>query len=397
MHIAYFVIGWPVEKFSNGIVTYTTYMKSALEKKGHKVSIFTSRLVSEVNEPNVYVLKTRFWDKVKQYLLGYRSNLYYFSKLIADEILRLHKKDPIDIIEMEESFGWFADIAAITSLPLLTKLHGPAFLNLNSFELKTAWGIERVQREGRALEKAKSIISPCKYTLERTVEKYHLNPANTSVIVNPIEVNNQLPLWKLDGCDPNVILFIGRFDLHKGGDIILQAFLSLLQRRTNLKLVFVGQDRGLTNPDESVTFFKPYCDLLFPSELRGQVDYRGVLTPQEINFLRTKAMVTIVPSRFENYSYTFIEAMMQGCPIVCTDAGGCPELIQNGVTGLLAKSENPEDFALKIAYLLDHPMEAEAMGKAARQRVIECNSPSKVVEETLKMYEKTIAIHSGKI
>ena len=106
-------------------------------------------------------------------------------------------------------------------------------------------------------------------------------------------------------------------------------------------------------------------------------------------------MVTVVASRWENAGYTVLEAMFQGCPIVSTDAGGCPESVINGVTGRLAKSEDPDDFATQLCTMFSNPKAAETMGQAARQHVIEHHSTESVAAASLEMYEKAISNSRG--
>jgi glycosyltransferase involved in cell wall biosynthesis len=189
-------------------------------------------------------------------------------------------------------------------------------------------------------------------------------------------------------------LFVGRFDLRKGADIALQAFLLALKERPNLNLIFVGPDNGLSMPDGTALHFNAYCDSFFPKSLRDRVDYRGRLSNREIAELRTKAMVTLVASRWENQGYTVLEAMYQGCPVVSTDAGGCPESVIDGVTGRLARSEDSHDFAVKIASILEDPEGAEAIGQTARQHVIANHAAEKVAAETLEMYRKVTSNHA---
>ena len=102
-------------------------------------------------------------------------------------------------------------------------------------------------------------------------------------------------------------------------------------------------------------------------------------------------MVTLIASRWENQGYTVLEAMYQGCPVVSTDAGGSPESVKNGVTGRLARSEDPYDFALQICSMLEDPESAEAIGQTARQHVIANHSAEKVAAETLEMYRTVIS------
>jgi glycosyltransferase involved in cell wall biosynthesis len=394
MHIAFWSPAWPLEKFQNGIITYVHWMKRELQSQGHRVSVFTEGANSGQEADVHYVrlrLRDRMFRRIARLWRSSEYDVFGYSAVIAAEMMRVHRRDPIDIIEMEESFGWFADVAKRTSLPLLVKLHGPAFLSLVEDELHTPFGRVKVDREGSALRRAGAIVSPSQLTLEQTLTKYRLAPKESGHIVNPLRMDSDTPLWSLAACERDTVLFVGRFDLRKGADVLLKALLSVLQKRPAVKLIFVGPDRGLPGSGGELVHFEAYCDHLFPPQLRTRVDFRGRLANREIATLRAQAMLTVIASRWENQGYTVLEAMFQGCPIVSTDAGGCPESVINGVTGRLAKSEDSGDFATQILAMLDDPERARLLGQAARQHVIDLHSPDKVAAASLLMYRKVIA------
>jgi glycosyltransferase involved in cell wall biosynthesis len=398
MHIAFWSPGWPLEKYQNGIVTYVHWMKRELEARGHRISVFTAGLDPSGSERHVFHVRyprLTIRDRVRRRLTRLwqsgQFEVFEFSKVISAAILEVHRQDPIDVVDMEESFGWFADVARLTSIPLVVRLHGPAFLSLVEHELETPFGREKIVREGRALRCATTITSPCMKTLVETVDRYQLAPRIQRHIEYPIAMDANAPLWRLDECDRNTVLFVGRFDSRKGADIILKAFLSLLEIRPNLRLVFVGPDRGLSTAEGQMLHFDAYRNLLFPMELRRRIDFRGPLSHVEIPWLRVRSMVTVIPSRWENPGYTLLEAMLQGCPVVCTDAGGCPESVIHRTTGRLAKSEDPASFAEQILAMLDEPASAAALGTAARQHVLEHHSAARIADSMLDVYEKAIA------
>ena len=395
MHIALWSPGWPLESYHNGIVTYVHSMKQELEGLGHRVSVFTARKDPTVTDPRVHRVRHGTWGRLVRSVAGRMfpidRDIANFGRVIAAAILAVHRRDPIDIIEMEESFGWAADIGRLSSIPVLVKLHGPAFLSLVEEELSTPAGRQRVDREGRALKCAEAIASPSSLTLSQTIERYGLKPPMQQHIVNPMTMPEGTPVWRLDRCDQKTILFVGRFDKRKGADVILRAFELLLRRRPDLKLVFVGPDLGLANPDGSWTHFESFRDSIFPAALRGQVDFRGRMPHHEIALLRVDATVTVIASRWENQGYTALEAMFQGCPVVCSDAGGCPESVIHGDTGLLARSGDPVDFALKLSRVFDDLEGAAAMGASARRHVLENHAARKVASDSLALYERVIA------
>ena len=395
MHIAMWSPGWPLEKYQNGIVTFVDAMKKELEALGHRVSVFAPPADGSSPEESVHRVRrgiaARLARRAFYRMFPIDRDLLTFGEVVAAAILAVHRRDPIDVIEMEESFGWADDVARITRIPTLVKLHGPAFLSMLEEELSTSRGRDRVEREGRCLARADAIASPSQLTMAQTIERYRLSPAIQEHVFNPIGGSFDLPLWTPGGCERDTLLFVGRFDRRKGADVILNAFKELLAERPDLKLVFVGPDYGLHRPGGEVVGFDAYRDALFPPELRGRVDFRGRMAHHEISALRPRAAVTVIASRWENQGYTALEAMLQGCPVVCSDAGGCPESVIHGKTGLLARSEDAADFAAKLKAMLDDPAAAAAMGAAARRHVLEHHSAERVARQSLALYERMIA------
>lgn len=396
MHIGYWCPAWPMEKFQNGIITYVHWMKRELERRGHRVSIFTQGEPPTVTDPQVHYVKAGLRHRIRRRLSSILQpvefNLFDHSAVIASGILESHRRDPIDVFEMEETFGWFATIARRTAIPFVVKLHGPAFLTLPVDERNSPFGREKIKREGIALRTVSAVVAPSKWALTKTMEFYKLTPREAAQVANPIGVEPNAPLWGKDTCDRSTILYVGRFDMIKGADVMLRAFSVLLESRPDTRLIFVGPDHGIPEPDGRLLKFEDHCKLHYPLSFRARVDFRGQLAIGEVARLRTRAMVTVAASRSENQPYAVLEAMLQGCPVVTTDAGGCPEIVSDGVTGLLAKSENPDDFARRIATAMENIDASAAIGHAARRHVIENFSPAKVADASLEMYEKVIAM-----
>ena len=400
MHVAFFSPGWPLQKYQNGIVTYVHWMKRELESQGHCVTVFTGALDAASQEPNVHLVSLGsglgLSRTLSKHIRRGRPNywgIFDFGAELARAIKKVHRRHPIDIVEMEESFGWCADVARLTSLPLVVKLHGPAFTTMVKDELESPMGMERVKREGQALSNIESIVSPTELVLRRTIDKYNLKPQDARRIVNPVVMNVATPLWNRKGCDASRILFVGRFDLIKGADIILHAFAMSAKQNKNLRMVFVGPDNGVTGPDGKTLRFSEFCDSAIPADVRAQVDFRGRLPNDAIMALRTESVLTVVASRWENQGYALLEAMFQGCPVVSTDAGGCPESVVDGVTGLLAKSEDAESFSRQITSIVNDQVRAEALGRAARQYVMETHNAKTVTEASLENYARVISLH----
>ncbi|HUP08743.1 MAG TPA: glycosyltransferase family 4 protein [Caldimonas sp.] len=391
MHVGLFAPAWPLRLFPNGIVTYVHAMREELQQQGHRVTVFASDVGEEA--AGVHRLGGSLsFRALRWWRARARSN--YHAALdwgigCAADVMSVHRRAPIDVIEMEESFGWFADVARLTRIPTVVKLHGPAFMSLVGGEIETPFARARIDREGQALAGAPVITSPARRTLDETLARYRLSPAVARHVVNPLQLPRDAPLWRLEACERRTLLFVGRFDARKGGDLVLRAFARLLDEDPALKLIFVGPDGGVPNEGGHTVRFEAFVAQCLPHHA-DRVDYRGPLGPADICALRAKAYATLVASRWENQSYTALEAMLQGCPIVSSDAGGQPESVQHGITGLLAEAGSVDALCMQVRALLRDPALAAKLGAQARAHVLHHHAPERVVRETLEVYEQAI-------
>ena len=86
-----------------------------------------------------------------------------------------------------------------------------------------------------------------------------------------------------------------------------------------------------------------------------------------------------------------LDAMALGKPVVATHAGGIPEVVQDGVTGLLVPPCDPQALADALSYLLQHPEQGEAFGAAGRKRVERHFTVAQMACRTLQVYERMLA------
>jgi glycosyltransferase involved in cell wall biosynthesis len=82
--------------------------------------------------------------------------------------------------------------------------------------------------------------------------------------------------------------------------------------------------------------------------------------------------------------------MAAGKPVVATDAGGIPEAVVDGRTGIIVPVGNPEKLADGLLALLRNPDQARAMGQAGRKRVVERFTMGKMIEDMERIYERLL-------
>jgi glycosyltransferase involved in cell wall biosynthesis len=194
---------------------------------------------------------------------------------------------------------------------------------------------------------------------------------------------------------PGRIAFIGRIDGRKGADLAILAAGSLMGRGADVTLSLAGANGHLRWEDDRLSFHE-FLNVAVPSRLHSRFDYRGVLSPREVSALRAEAAVVVVPSRYENFPYSVIEAMAEACPVVASASYGSAEVIEDGRTGRLFPPGDADALADTIADVLSDPGRAGRMGFAARSYVAEVLNPERLAAETVSFYRSVLQGRSGR-
>jgi glycosyltransferase involved in cell wall biosynthesis len=101
----------------------------------------------------------------------------------------------------------------------------------------------------------------------------------------------------------------------------------------------------------------------------GRVTWPGLLPQAEVARLLARGAVYVWPGHGEAYGLAYLEAQAAGLPVVACRTAGVPEVVEDGVTGLLVPPGDDAAYAMALAGLLADPGRARAMGQAARDRV----------------------------
>ncbi len=159
-----------------------------------------------------------------------------------------------------------------------------------------------------------------------------------------------------------LMLFVGRLQPLKGAELAVQALAEL--RRPDVTLLIVGGPSG-RGGDAELLHLK---ELIAARGVQGQVQF---VSPQPHYLLSTfyrAADVVLVPSRSESFGLVALEASACGTPVIASAVGGLQSLIDDGVTGWLISTRNPQEYAERLRLLFAHPDMARAMGDAAANR-----------------------------
>jgi len=104
--------------------------------------------------------------------------------------------------------------------------------------------------------------------------------------------------------------------------------------------------------------------------------------------------IFILPSFGETFGLVLIEAMAMEKPVIATDAGGVPEIITDGRTGILIEPRSVPAVGAAIEKLLDDETLCRSLGAAARADALQRFSMSRCVDELLELFGTTVP-HKG--
>ena len=315
-----------------------------------------------------------------------------YSRSMVGTLRRAIAERDIQLVEVEESFGMATWLQRALSIPVCVRLHGPWFLNGPAVGGAGDVGFRRrVSAEGRAIADAVALTSSSLDVLERTRAFYGLALEQAQVIHPPTTPVPAADQWRLEGCDPRQILFIGRFDRHKGGDLIIEAFGRVRQAVPDVRLCFAGPDRGFVDDGGRRWNLAEFVADRLPGAVEsGRLTLLGQQPFSALASLRRRAMITVICSRYENAPRALIEAMALGCPIVAARVGGIPEIIRDGVDGLLHRGGDPEDLAAKIVALVADPGRAAELGRSAAARCEREFHPVAIASRTVDHYRRVL-------
>lgn len=302
------------------------------------------------------------------------------------------------MLEMEETRGAVGLVARHAGCPVVVRLRGPWFLNgdVQGVPHDRAYHA-RLRAEGGAVARAVAVTSPSRDTLERTLEFYGVTPRLSAVIPNarPIAVSSNI--WQLNACDRNTMLFVGRYDRHKGGDLVIDAFAALRRRFPKLRLIFAGPDGQVEGPGGLPQGLQEHASrVLDPKTLAEGFEWLGAQPHARLVELRKQALVTIVASRYESFGNTVLEAIAQGCPLVCAAVGGTPEITRHEFTALHFEGGSVESLAEQLGVILENPQFAAELGARALDDCRTRFASKAVAAQTLEFYEQVIAETAGR-
>lgn len=391
--------------YTGGVSTYVLALRKGLEERGHDVDILShnqtglyyhivdkGKSISKqaVLTPIMNQIGLRFNKKSQNYdawlvamqgeRLAFRQALIEFSLTGYDVI---HAQDVISAITVSEIIP--------KSTPLIVTLHG---------KLAAEWKLQGVISEpSPAWEWASALDHYGSEVGDRVIvpsnwlkQHYESNNGleNNSFDVIPYGFDTLSFLRQAASINPAIpkeslklIVCPARLDAVKGHEVLLHALELLLKGRSDWVCWLIG-DGPLRPRLEQLT-----------NQLNLQQHVKFLGHRNDMAALLKIADIVVAPSIHDNLPFVIMEAQVAGKPIIASDAGGIPEMIADGESGLLFTSGRADLLCGRINELLDDDRLRKRLANNARYHGLKQWSLDTMTKRTLQLYDKALRSKHG--
>ncbi len=308
----------------------------------------------------------------------------------ALDLARLAEQYRIQIIHAHLYFP-----AQCTALVKLLRLHRAATV-VTFHNLAYAPGVNRGGVRLRFRKSLASFLAPGgfdrKIAVSGAVAQHYrasLGLGAIDVVYNPVDIAAMdglaLPPRQTTGEVPHIVV-PGRLVREKGHADLVEA-LALLRNQGRVFTASIAGEGPLRRELEQAIQLARLGDVVVVT---------GILPHRELLAMVASADIVVIPSRFEGFGLSAIEAMALARPVIVTAAGGLAEIVEDGVSGRCIPVGRPGEIARATGELMASPLLREQYGMAGRKRVEEAFSLPRIAGQLHALYEDTLASRRGR-
>ena len=336
-----------------GMETQTKRMATELHEVGHDVTVFTKRF-GDHDDSDVSYGVVRVWNwQINPFV----SDLTF---LLFTLLALLRRRNEFDVLQcmMIYPVGFLGYVVnKLTGLPYFAWIRGGDYYLMNDVSWKR-WMMRRVLEDTLVLAQSPEIRDDVLTDFD------DLDP-EIKVLGNAVSIPDET-------ASGEGVLYVGRLAPKKGLEYLLEA---MTEVDAHLTIVGDGSERDRLER--------------LAAELDIDVTFVGEVAPEAVDSYYRDAGVFVLPSlEGEGMPNVVLEAMSWGLPVVATDSGGLPTMIEDGESGFLVPMRDSEAISERIGELLTDTEYRENTGTTARKYVREAHSWKWLVNKLESVYDR---------
>jgi glycosyltransferase involved in cell wall biosynthesis len=313
-------------------------------------------------------------------------NLFYFARQLCQWSAHLVRRRP-HIAHYAVSAGWamekgliFMRLARLCKVKALAHLHSGGFPD--HWRSLPRWRRANAARQFARLD---GLVLASDWWRREIARFLPLPPRKLFVVNNPIDAEFEKTALTMPLDRPgNVILAMGVMGRAKGiFDILDAAKIVAPASKATFKLAGAEREPNILRDAKQYAAGNGLAETI---EINPSIDDRKKIA------LFREASILLLPSYYENFPLTVVEAAAAGLAIVTTPVGAIPEFFQDGVSALFVQPGNAAQIASALQMLLERPQERQRLGAAARQIFCTRLARSKIMDSLDSVYRQILAV-----
>jgi len=349
MHIAFLTPEYSCdEERQGGLGNYLRKVGLELYRRGHRVSILC--LAGENAEWDDHGIQVK---EIKRFRFCYKlmrlRPMYPYLMAMAQirsagrlgrELLKLHSSSRVDIAQASSYGAPGYTVRRNRQIPLVCRISSYTPM------LRSACGQQRTfgdlladWLEVRQALDARASFTPSDFVADNyaRLEGYRPLTIRTPATLEPIDLDSSFYDRHLR--QQEYLLYFGTFNRIKGVDLLSPVIRTVLDRHPSIKFVFVGRDHGFGNGCGAVEALRNAN----PAH-QARLFFHPSLPKAQLYPVIGNAVGVLMPSRVDNYPNACLEAQALGVPVVGTCHSSLEEMVEEGVTGFLARNGDAKSF-----------------------------------------------------
>lgn len=394
MHIAYITTEFVTEHNKGGLATYLYNITGIMSRNGHEVTVITlSDRDEEIQfDEHIRVIRVKSIG-LKGSPLDRCRIMVQNSYKLCRELKRQNRKSKIDIVQSVslQAAGFFRSYR----IPTVVRISSDSSLwrNAARFEFDYDSSIKEKKLEDYlelwCVKNADYAYAPSKFCAKVVGKR---SGKCVEVVESPYQSNDcneDDSIYREVLYHKKYLLFNSSLSRLKGTHVGIQATERLLNKYTDLYMVYVGSDYGLTQKDNSRQSIRGILRS-FNKKFNGRVIYLGNVEHAKLFPLVRNSVACVLPSRVDNLPNSCIEAMALGSIVIGTYGASFEQLIKNKENGLLIKRDSYKSLIRAVDYLMNlSDAEKKMMGEKAAATVCRLQ-PEKIYEQVIALYSRVI-------
>jgi hypothetical protein len=224
-----------------------------------------------------------------------------------------------------------------------------------------------IAAERWAIDNCTQVLASTGAIVKDVCDLYDVRIADSRCVITPFGIDDVEHLSCEEEELKNLrLLFVGRLEERKGIGTVIAALPQIMPALPDMVIDIVGDDQ-LTDAD-GITFRQRFEKLYGSADWIDRVHFHGHVDDAQLTSFYRNCSIFLAPSKYESFGLIYLEAMRFAKPCIGSKSGGIPEVVEDGVTGILIEPGNAEQLADAVFRLARTPKLRTEMGLKGRAR-----------------------------